>query len=228
MSDKFKAAFDSETPPEVPGASKVFGEKPVVPRRQKHNDLAVLPFQDGQISFGKYRITPIGLDITGELTLEEWENIGQTIRQVNQALPWLVGDLMVYGNRVWGKTYEDVARLVGRSVKTVYNWANIVGSIEFSRRRETLHFSHHALVAPFDAETQSEWLDFAIQHHLSVHRLDAKIKEAAGEKDPTPTTSPRQIFNRIWSASQKGKPINRDQIEHLRQWLDELERKLEG
>jgi len=197
-------------------------------------ELSALPFADGRVTFSKYTITPTGLVITSDLSLEEWENIGQTIRGVNQALPWIVGDLMVYGARVWGKTYEDVAHLVGRSVGTVYNWASVAGSVEFSRRREKLHFSHHVLVAPFDPESQSQWLEHAEENHLSTRKLDAEIKLASGEVTPPEVKSTlgdkshRRLFNRLWSDVAKGKPINRDQIQHLRHWLDELEKQLGG
>src|SRR5947208_1798144 len=53
------------------------------------NDLAELS--------SKVAFTPLGLDVTGELTFQEWRQVGLRIGSAMRSASFVVGDWMVYG-----------------------------------------------------------------------------------------------------------------------------------
>lgn len=218
----------------VPGAGQIFPggtppgkESAVVGRR---SDAGLTVDEKGSVVFKTYSLTSTGLKVSGDLTLEQWENILKTAGQVYTSLAWIVGDAMLYGHRRFGKDGEDVAKLVGRSPKTIQNWTSICAGIDFSRRREKLHFSIHAIVASMEPELQDQWLDYAQENRLSRRKLELAIEEWRGGNGGNDGSSPladkshRKIFNRIWRDLSAGKTPSKDQITHLRRWLDQIER----
>ena len=64
-----------------------------------------------------------------------------------------------------------------RSERTLLNWAWTCRSIPRSRRRESLSFSHHVLVAPLELEEQAIYFDRAEAEGLSSRELKLALDE---------------------------------------------------
>ncbi len=144
---------------------------------------------DGTLQIGRFTLTPTGLRVSRGATREEWEDVGKRLRSVGKAWVWLVADWMAYGQRQWKVTFEDASLLVGRSVKTLYNWSSIAQNVDISRRREKLDFSHHAEVAKLNPEDQTYWLTQAdAKSRWSVSKLSQAIEAWLSGAPPTPST----------------------------------------
>lgn len=189
---------------------------------------ALVVKDDGSIQSGKFKLSAIGLGIDDSVSQEEWTELGQVLRRLDVALQWLIGDWMVYGERVWGYTYEKVALSFGYEVSTLYNYTSVARKVSFSRRRENLSFGHHQAVASRAPEEQAHWLALAEDEGWSVARLRASLSEAPStsiQANPLVSHKNRQVFNRVWRSLNRGQAIKPEDIDHLRRWLDAIENK---
>ena len=110
------------------------------------------------------------------LTIEQWMAAGESLKVLESAVPWWVGDWLRYGEEKFGEMYSQALREVDRSKQTMMNWAWVAGKFDPSRRRENLSFSHHAEVAGLEEDQQDEWLDRAEQEDWSKTRLREEIR----------------------------------------------------
>lgn len=183
---------------------------------------------------GKFRLSPVGLEITGQLTENEWSDFFQLIRRVQSSLQWLVGDWIAYGETAFKKGYEELAGITGFSEKTLRNLVYVSRAVPMSLRKDTLTFGHHAIVASLPGPKQAGWLEYAEAHQLSVAALTKAIKGT-----PDPEEPPARRLQRDMSAIARmatGGKLPRGQkrtealekVRAMRAWLDDVERWLEG
>lgn len=189
MADPIKSAFDA---PETDGdlfdnfiVPDEFAERarrrrvePEVVERiiQVVPENALLYQPDGSIQAGHFTLTKTGLIIGDEVTKEEWGELGQVLKGLNQSLQWIIGDWVNYGEKQWRETYDQIAEQTGLDKTTIYDFAYVARSVHFSVRTETLSFGHHKLVAKFDRKIQRQWLDYAAEKKLSVNAMRQQIK----------------------------------------------------
>jgi hypothetical protein len=105
-----------------------------------------------------------------------WVEAGQQLGAIGRVSNWWVGDWLQYGTSRWGEKYVEAARITGYDVKTLRNIAYVAKRFDLSRRRDKLHWSHHAEVAVLEAEEQDRWLDRAIVDRLSVADLRVELR----------------------------------------------------
>lgn len=152
-------------------------------------DNAMLVEDEG-IRMGSYTLTSVGLQINEETTtIEEWDAVGKVLFQLADSMQWLIGDWINFGEKnekKWGETYKEAIALIDRRYQTFRNWKWVAGSIELSRRRDKLSFSHHEVVAGLPVEKQDEWLDWAVsqENSVSVGTFRQMVRESkTGEGD---------------------------------------------
>jgi hypothetical protein len=130
------------------------------------------------IQGNKFHITENGIDFTGDLDRDEWDQLGSKIARVGKSIGFIVGDWFNYGQHKWGGDgqeggmYASAIALTGFDYGTLSNFANVARRVQFPSRNGNLDYSHHAVVAKLKgAEDQKRWLDLAEKHNLSVRRL---------------------------------------------------------
>ncbi len=136
----------------------------------------VVADDDGGLTLHDFRMTSIGIEIRSDATYEHWVDMVDFLFTIEGRLNWLIGDAILIGERVYGKTYEEMALLTGKAVKTLRNYVYVVSSVEMSRRRDKLTFGHHAEVASMVPEHQDRWLADAEQNRWSVAELRKQLK----------------------------------------------------
>lgn len=133
--------------------------------------------EDGALQLDSFRITPIGL-VGGERASEaEWRKLGKTLFRLHDSLQIIIGDWLVQGERVHGKTYDQIAFDFDRKKKTLYNWKYVMSSVDISLRGEILTFKHYRVVAAMDHEKQAYWLALAIKHKWGAGKMQDEINE---------------------------------------------------
>lgn len=109
-------------------------------------------------------------------SFNEWsEAVNNSIMKRVRA-PWIIGDLMNYGELKFGPTSWQVLDECIVQYHTLENWRWVCRQYEPSRRRESLSWSHHETVARMPDKQQDEWLDIAERKRLSVHDLRYAVK----------------------------------------------------
>lgn len=189
-------------------------------------DTALAVANDGTIRVGNFAMTSCGLQVVGEVTPDEWDHLGDILRQMDCSLQWLIGDWIVYGNTKWGQTYEMIAEKTGYNKKTLYNYFYVASSIHFSLRRENLTFGHHSLVAGFKGKIQDQWLEYADQNKLSIAAFRKTIESQTSLATPNPPTRVDKFLQRYTPFAKKQLALAKEAAPNERLQMASLLRQL--
>ena len=145
------------------------------------------------LSVGKFTVTPTGLILNGEPEWKEWEVFLGGMQRVHAAVNWVIGDALQAIENQYG---ENGSQMLGMfpeyEYKTLLNYRYVVSAIEFSRRRESLSFTHHSEVAALSPAQQNKWLAKAEKKKWSVKELSGAIRDAKLLNRPS---LPNGIYN---------------------------------
>jgi hypothetical protein len=133
---------------------------------------------DKPVDAGAVLVTPVGLRMTSELSLDRWISAGRRIAEVASSSSWCLGDWVNYGETRYADRYRDVVEAVGLDYQTIRNYAWVARKIEIRRRRPALSFQHHAEVASMPSDRQDYWLAKAQAGSWSRNRLRLEIRQA--------------------------------------------------
>lgn len=138
----------------------------------------------------KVELRPVGMIFPEkEISLHDWNMLGDLLCQANNSLGFWIGDWINYGEARWGEKYADAMDLTGFEKQTLEDFAYVARQVQISVRTEKLTFYHHRKVAPLKQEDQVYWLKIADKKGLTARMLGASIM--AGEvltslPDPQP------------------------------------------
>lgn len=142
-------------------------------------------------------LSKTGLEFKKEVTQEEWATVFSGLKMMEGCVQFWIGDCLKYREQRWGM-YEEVAEESGYEQKTLRNIKQVSDSVESSRRRDSLSFSHHAEVASLDEKQQDEFLSKAEANSWSVKELRSAIKQEK-HKDKISRPIPSGTFNVIYA-----------------------------
>lgn len=132
--------------------------------------------ETGVVKLGAFHISPKGLQINTRITQTEWWAFFDGIRQIENAIQFVIGDLAAYGTSEFQITYEEIAEKTGYKKETVENYASVARNVPQEIRVPELSFNHHYHVASLDSRDEKErWLKYAKELNLSVRDLQHAI-----------------------------------------------------
>lgn len=134
-------------------------------------------------------VTRVGLQIPDQLAYDAWERAGHRIARTLDSASWCLGDWINYGQSRYEGRYRAAVDAAGLEYQTIRNYAWVARRVEFTRRRATLSFQHHAEVAALSAQEQDLWLERAEQSGWSRNQLRRNIK-GARECEEAPSSGP--------------------------------------
>lgn len=146
------------------------------------------------------RLTATGLTLDADLTFAQWRAVGAQLSRVHGAMLWWVGDWLRYGEQNYGQTYTAAIEATGYDYQTAANAKYVAEAVEFSRRRESLSWSHHAEVAALTPVDQDRWLDWATSTAPAQSRQDlrkALRAEKRQQADDAAGPLPEGVFDVI-------------------------------
>jgi len=144
-----------------------------------------------------FELTRTGLIVEGEPTAKEWDQAADALSQVDGALQWWIGDLLLCGEDKpeWGETYKAACERFGREEQTLKNYKAVAKAVKLSRRRDNLSWKHHAEVASLPAREQTKWLKYAEKNELSAADLRRELRDSqSAEYIPPPAGSYDLIY----------------------------------
>jgi hypothetical protein len=112
----------------------------------------------------------------GDLGQSEWLATGKRLGAIGRCSQWWIGDWIRYGSSRWGEKYAEAARITGYDVASLRNMAWVASQFDLSLRSDKLTWSHHVLLAPFEADEKRHWLDRAVEERLSVADLRIELR----------------------------------------------------
>lgn len=125
------------------------------------------------------------LSLPETTTFEQWQFIGRELSAREKVLNWWIGDWWAFGEHRYGERAKTAAEgCFGKAFQTIANAATVCRSIETSRRREALDWSHHAEVAPLarqSPEAAQLLLDRAERESMTVAQVRAAVRVLQGK-----------------------------------------------
>jgi len=186
---------------------------------------ALVPINADQQQFNRCIITSTHLIMPDNATHDEWLQVGAYLQNLHHSIQWLVGDWVLYGQRVWKYQYDLVAQETGYDIQTVYDYAYVAGKIEVSIRNRNLSFSHHRVVANKTVDEQVYWLEQAALKNWTVQEMKAAINPPTlSDKNDRVGLFQRKTYSIIKRNTAGAEQGERMQMAALmRQWADEIE-----
>ncbi len=113
-------------------------------------------------------------------THDEWLEIGRTLRTMEGAIVFWIGDWLKFGTEhgyVERAKYDFAEKATGFARGRLQNAAWLASHVEFSRRREHLSIGHHEAVASLEPAEQTKWLDMAENNQWKRSKLRQEIRD---------------------------------------------------
>jgi hypothetical protein len=129
------------------------------------------------ISGSNFTLRPTGIEFHGDLTREEWTDLGQKLSAVGKSIGFIIGDWINYGETRWG-VIKDLEKVTKLDYGTLRNFSHVSKRVQLSLRNDNLDWYHHAVVAKVKSpEDQRKWLAAAAEEEMSVRRLRRSVHE---------------------------------------------------
>jgi hypothetical protein len=187
MSDTFKNDLDEiESDVSPPGADAVFGLEGLAPRKSRvierevvvyqDNPNALVPLEDGSMAYKRVVLTDHGMAIPDNMSKEEWEDVGLTLKRIDNVVTWNIADWAAFANDQWDKPYEEIADEYGYTEDTIKSYASVARNVPFQLRlisNQPLRFSHARELAPLVGNygLQEAWAVYITEFGLTVEEF---------------------------------------------------------
>ena len=122
-------------------------------------------------------ITTTGLVLTKEIPYDQYEALATMLGSVHRRSAWALGDLLNYGEKVFGETYVQASLATGLAHQTCQNYAWVARAVPRERRRPHLAFSAHEAVAKLEPEQQEHWLGKAETERWTREEMRVQMRE---------------------------------------------------
>ena len=121
------------------------------------------------------------LVIHDSITIDEWKQLGQNLRQVEGSVQFWIGDWARYGDKrgftgkyTDPKVYDELEEITGLSRRTIQEYKQVSDKTSTVRTVD-LTFNHHKEVAKLTPEKQEQYLNMASIEKLSVRDLRREV-----------------------------------------------------
>jgi hypothetical protein len=142
-----------------------------------------------------------------ELPFEAYAEVAVAAGRFKSATSWWIGDLLNFGEKLYGDRYVEAMEATGLAYETLTNYASVCRKVARSRRREGLRFGHHAEVSSLEPLDQELWLDAAVANAWTRAELRDRLRAS---KD-----APAQVEQPKWKAKEpvSEEPLSADKVE---------------
>lgn len=136
------------------------------------------------IQYSKARFKKNELSIDESISIDEWKELGQSLKQVEGSVQFWIGDWARFGDKkgftgkiVSSSVYDELEEITGLQRQTIQQYKSVADSLDTNLRNENLSFNHHREVAKLSEAKQTEFLNRADEEKLSVRELRDEIRK---------------------------------------------------
>jgi hypothetical protein len=122
------------------------------------------------------KLTPVSLILPKNLSYEAWAEIGPKIGRVRKFYTWALCDWLNFGEVKYGQTFSQAVDAIGLQPDYLAILKYVGSRVDASRRRESLSFSHHRLIAPLEPQEQERFLSEAEKHRWTRDDMHAAVR----------------------------------------------------
>ena len=164
----------------------------------------------------KVRIRPVGMEITSELSIDEWSQLADPIGNASRSVAFIIGDWLIHGekafrgkqntstSRIASKKYHLALANTGLDLTTLQNYAYVSRKVPLATRSEQLSWEHHKVLAKLPPLDQQVWIERCHEemkagNPISTRRLRKSISlgRLATPDDLEPDPADKGIENHI-------------------------------
>ena len=135
----------------------------------------------------KYEPSATGLTLPEDLAFKQWHTLFDGYAFMARAIPWVIGDLLVFGESHYGENVGQVLDgLMARTrytQGTIYNFVYVSKNVLPSARNPNLSHCFHYEVAKMEQGDQIEWLARAEMEGWTIREFRQAIKGERPRKD---------------------------------------------
>lgn len=131
-----------------------------------------------------------GLIITGQPDFNTWYSLWQWLKDRDKAMPWILGDMMVYGESAFG---EQASQVLDDDVEqehftpgTLKQYKYVAQAWPQSSRLDGIPWSYHQTVAHLPMEQRLALLQHCQEHGIRRAELRTMVRELNGGQQPNP------------------------------------------
>jgi len=123
-----------------------------------------------------------GLSLPATTTRDQFEALCVGLGMIYQASPFLIGDALVEGQKLFGDDVFQLADAMNLTNDQKAQYMRVSECVPEARRYDlsVLSWSHHRAVAPLDANDQKRWLAKAHKEGMSKTDLERAIRAELG------------------------------------------------
>ena len=134
----------------------------------------------------------------------EWEACFSKVKKVRKAMPWIVGDLMAYGESRYGEDCAQALEAKDYEHGTLSNYKWVCSHWPIEKRRKELSFSHHQEATPdwLSGEERHALMEMAIDKELNSTQFREFIAQYRAERDAPETPLLIEAEEHLWEAAQ--------------------------
>lgn len=175
------------------------------------------------IKWEKAKFEKTGLIIAEDTTIQEWQELGQSLKKIEGAVQFWIGDWARFGDKKGfytdSKVYDKLEEITGLSHGTLKDYKSVCENVQSSNRFDDLSFTHHIEVAKLEPQKQEFFLNKAVEENLSVRELRREIHKEKYNSElidsELPTGKYRIIYaDPPWSYGNDRTFYGGDQISH--------------
>jgi len=155
----------------------------------------------------KVRIRPVGMEITSELSIDEWSQLAGPIGNASRSVAFIIGDWLIHGekafrgkqntstSRIASKKYHLALANTGLDLATLQNYGYVSRKVPLATRSEQLSWEHHKILAKLPPLDQRVWIERCHEemktgNPISTRRLRKSISlgrlATPGDLEPNP------------------------------------------
>jgi len=119
------------------------------------------------------------------LPRHRWEAALRRLGSQERGSRWWLGDLLVFGGKRYGETYDAAADQTGLTVGTLMNLASVARKVPPENRDPNLPWRAHRVVAPLPHDEQRRWLSAARAEDWTADDLEQRLRANTADRLPT-------------------------------------------
>lgn len=150
-------------------------------------------------------LTPAGLIMPADATLEEYSAVGGLLFTWGEGWRWAVGDWLIQGTQKHGEEFYQITDVLGLSIRTRQQLMRVSERIPPGPRRRVpeLRWSHHRAVASLEPAEADAWLQKAIDGKWTKAELEDNVKDRVPPPPPLAFQPTGYVVERVLSVAER-------------------------
>jgi hypothetical protein len=134
------------------------------------------------------KVTPVGIEFPEDMAFDEWASTGATLKLMDSAIQFALGDWLAFGERKYGEMYSQAEEDTGLDYSTLTNYKYVAEKVPMEERRQDLDWSYHRATTALSKAERKVVLDLAAKNDWKKAEVEREVRRLRGKKEPETCT----------------------------------------